>query len=576
MAAVNEHLVYQPDDRPSHPVSLVHGFQDVMTRMAAMAAIVSITAATGGQPDGYLHWIFFSVLVICGIGSMLQTVQFWRFGSGYPLSVVSTSAFIGICVSALSAGGPVMLSTLITVTSVAQFAFISRLSLLRRIITPMVAGTVLMLLPATVIPLVLGRLSDLPQGVHPTTAPILATLTLVVLMGMRLFAPPKWQQYSPIIAILAGCVIAAPMGSIDLQKTMDAPWIGLPGYPVAEFSLDLGPTFWALLPGFVIVNMATMVNSISDAVVIQQVSWRRPRATDFRVVQGAHNLLALINLVSAALASLPVQVGAANSARTVLTGVATRRKGIYGGLVLIAVAFSPKLLALIAAIPSPILASFIVFMMSLLFVQGMSTVVRGGLDSKKAAIVGVCVWLGIGFENQLILPELLTGTLKTLLSDGMTTGSLCVIVLTLLMEFLSNRRRRLTVAMKASALPEIDDFLRNVANGFNWGQASVNRLRSAGEETLSCLLSHESDPEEGSGKRLVVSVRQVDGDVEMEFTATTDGGNLQDKVAYLSDQPEIHDEGEISFRLLRHYASSVEHHKYHDIDIITVRVSPAP
>ena len=62
----------------------------------------------------------------------------------------------------------------------------------------------------------------------------------------------------------------------------------------------------------------------------------------------------------------------------------------------------------------------------------------------------------------------------------------------------------------------------------------------------------------------------------MEFTATTEGGNLQDKLAYLSDQPEIYDEDEISFRLLRHYASSVEHHKYHDIDIITVRVSPVP
>ena len=84
MAAVNEHIIYQPDDRPSHPISLVHGFQDVMTRMAAMAAIVSITAVAGGQPDGYLHWIFFTILLICGVGQMLQTFQFWRFGSGYP------------------------------------------------------------------------------------------------------------------------------------------------------------------------------------------------------------------------------------------------------------------------------------------------------------------------------------------------------------------------------------------------------------------------------------------------------------------------------------------------------------
>lgn len=54
---------------------------------------------------------------------------------------------------------------------------------------------------------------------------------------------------------------------------------------------------------------------------------------------------------------------------------------------------------------------------------------------------------------------------------------------------------------------------------------------------------------------------------------TSEGENLEDKLAYLSEQPEIHVEEEISFWLLRHYASSVQHRKYHDIDIITVEVA---
>ena len=544
-----------------------------MTGMAAMAATVSIIALAAGQTDGYLAWIFFSILVICGVGRILQTRQFWRFGSGYPLSVVTSAAFIGICISALSTGGPVMLSALILVTSLAQFAFISRLSLLRRIITPMVAGTVLMLLAVAVIPAVLGKMSDVPPDVSSGTGPILAGTTLFILVAMRLFASSPWQQYAPIVAILASCAIAVALGSFDFQGALDASWIGVPSYPVSEFELNLGVAFWALLPGFVIVNMATMINSISDAVVIQQVSWRQPRATDFRVVQGAHNLLVLVNLVTAAMASLPAMVGPANSARALLTGVATRRKGVYGGLVLIVVAFSPKLLALIIAIPSPILAAYITFVLALLFVQGMSTVLRGGLDTKKAAVLGVSLWIGIGFENGWIFPDLLNGTLGALLSNGMTTGAIAVVLLSLFLESLSNRRRRLSVHMVASSLPEIDEFLRSYATGGGWNAASVNRLRSAGEETLSCLLSLQSDPEQEAGKRLVVSIRRADDNIEMEFAATTAGENVEDRLAYLSDQPQIYDEAEISFRLLRHYASSVQHHKYHDIDIITVRVS---
>ena len=575
MAQVNENILYQPDERPSHPASLAHGFQNVMTRMATMAATTSIIAVAGGQSQGYLSWIFFSALVVCGIGSILQTFRFWRFGSGYSLSISSASAFIAICISALLAGGPALLSSLIVASSLMQFVFISRLSWLRRVISPLVAGTVLMLLASTIITVVLSRLSDLPEGAPPVAAPILAGTTLFILMVLRLFASPKWQQWAPVVAIVVGCAIAAPFGAYDWQHVMEASWIGFPSYTWPGFDLSFGATFWGLLPGFVIVNMATTINSISDTVVIQKVAWRKPRATDFRVVQGAHHLLVLTNLLAAALGTLPNMIGAANSARVMLTGVAARRMGIYGGLILIAVAFSPKLIALVVATPRPVLVAYMIFMLSLLFVEGMRTVFRDGVDGRKAAVIGVSLWIGIGFQNQVILPDLLTGTLGTLLSNGMTTGSVCVILLTLLMEFTSRRRRRLNVAMNLSSLPRIDSFLQGYATSVGWNEASINRLRSAGEETLSSLLSQDEEPEEDAGKRLIVAARRADAAIEMEFVVTTEGGNLEDKLAYMNEQPEIQDEREISFRLLRHYASSVQHHKYHDIDIITVQVAPS-
>ena len=574
MAQVNENLLYQPDERPSHPAALFHGFQSVMTPMAAMAATASIIAVAGGQSEGYLSWIFFSALVVCGMGSMLQTFRFWRFGSGYSLSVTSASAFIAICISALLAGGPAMLSSLIVASSLIQFVFISRLSWLRRVISPLVAGTVLMLLASTIITVVLSRLSDLPEGAPSVAAPVLAGTTLLILMALRLFASPKWQQWSPVVAIVVGCAIAVPFGAYDWQLVMEAAWIGLPSYSWPGFDLSFGATFWGLLPGFVIVNLATTINSISDTVVIQQVAWRRPRATDFRVVQGAHNLLVLTNLVAAALGTLPTMIGAANSARVLLTGVAARRMGIYGGLILIAVAFSPKLIALVVATPRPVLVAFMIFMLSLLFVPGMSIVFRDGMDGRKAAVIGVSLWIGIGFQNQVILPDLLTGTLGTLLSNGVTTGSVCVILLTLLMEYTSRRRRRLNVAMNLSSLPRIDSFLQEFATSAGWNEASISRLRSAGEETLSSLLAQDEELEEDARKRLIVAARRADAAIEMEFAVTTEGGNLEDKLAYLNQQPELQDEHEISFRLLRHYASSVQHHKYHGIDIITVQVAP--
>ena len=193
-----------------------------------MAATTSIVALAGGQTEDYLSWIFFASRVVCGLGRIFQTVRFWRFGSGYSLLTASASAFIAVCITALSNGGPALLSTLLAVTALIKFVFISRLSLLRRVITPTVAGTVLMLMSATIISVVLGKLPDIPQGASQAAAPILAGMTLLILVEMRLFAPPVWQQWGPIIGITAGCIVATVWGLYDFRRVIEAPWVGLP------------------------------------------------------------------------------------------------------------------------------------------------------------------------------------------------------------------------------------------------------------------------------------------------------------------------------------------------------------
>ena len=123
-----------------------------------------------------------------------------------------------------------------------------------------------------------------------------------------------------------------------------------------------------------------------------------------------------------------------------------------------------------------------------------------------------------------------------------------------------------------SALAPLDDFLHTFATKSGWNAASAARLRSVGEETLSSLMSQNGEESEPD-KRLIVRARRVGGSIEVEFMATSGGENLEDRLAYLSEQPELQDEEDISFRLLRHYASSVQHRKYHDIDIVTVLVA---
>ena len=64
--------------------------------------------------------------------------------------------------------------------------------------------------------------------------------------------------------------------------------------------------------------------------------------------------------------------------------------------------------------------------------------------------------------------------------------------------------------------------------------------------------------------------------MELEFVSGSEGINLEDQLTYLEEPADVLDVREISFRLLRHYASSVRHQKYHGIDVVSVEVARSP
>ena len=208
----------------------------------------------------------------------------------------TSGAIIAVCAAALSVGGPSTMASLIVVSSLVHFALAARLSLLRRIFTPVVSGTVIMLITATVMPLVFDMLTQAP-------AVVAATVATVVALVLR--APPAWRLWSPIVGIIVGCAVAAPFGMYEVQQVRDAPWVGVPVGSWPWFDVTPGREFWALLPAFVVVTLVGVIETIGDGVAIQQVSRRQPPATDFRVTQGALNADGLGNFLSGVAGTRP-------------------------------------------------------------------------------------------------------------------------------------------------------------------------------------------------------------------------------------------------------------------------------
>lgn len=296
---------YEPDERPPLLISIGVGAQITMLFVAPMVVTVGLVFRIAEQPAEYLVWGAYVALLISGAGTLLQAVRVWRIGAGHLLFMGTNVAFLPVCVQALTQAGPATMASLIVVSSLFQFALAARLALFRRIFTPVVSGTVIMLIAATVMPAVFALAMEAPEGSSDSAAPATALVTIAISVALMLGTPPMLRLWAPILGIGVGCAAAGALGLFDTRSILDAAWVGVPMGTWPGLNITLGVDFWALLPSFIIVTLVGGIETIGDGVGIQRVSYHRERATDFRVVQGALKADGVRNMLSGLAGTLP-------------------------------------------------------------------------------------------------------------------------------------------------------------------------------------------------------------------------------------------------------------------------------
>ena len=572
---------YEPDDACPARVSLSVGLQGVLLIMGPTVLLASFAANASDRDAGYVSWTVFAALLVSGILTAAQASRIGRFGSGMSFMVSASPSYVAISVLALAEGGPAMLSSLTAAAAISYLSLSLWLPRLRKIITPLVSGTVLMLIAVTLLPASFDGISSVPDGTAAAGGPVVGLVTLIFATVLTLAARGAWRIMAPLITIAAGCAVALMFGMYDPGVIVDAPWVGLPesGYPGLE--PNFGTSFWSLLPVFALVALVDGIKNIGDNVLVQQQSWRTPRVTDFRRVQGSINVTGAGLVLAGAVGSPPLcSWGTYSTALVNFTGVAARRVGYYIGAALVALALLPKLTAVLLAVPGPVAGAYLLSIVGLLFVGGIRTASQGGLDGRDAVILGVSFAVGAGVDQGTIIADLLGGVWGPLANNGVTVGAFTAVVMVWLTNLFAGRdRSRLEVELSIDCLGELDEHLTAVADRLGWNAASTERLRSVGEETLMSLLDLDESGSGDAEPRLIVTARPNKTLVELEFMAVFDEENLEDRLACLAEEAEGAagpvDASTMTLRLLRHYTSSVQHQKYYGLDVVTVQVKGA-
>ena len=233
------------------------------------------------------------------------------------------------------------------------------------------------------------------------------------------------------------------------------------------------------------------------------------------------------------------------------------------------------------------MAGYLIVLSGYLFVDGAQTVIQTEQNRQKIVVAGVCFWIGASFQFGLFSLSDIGPVWGALIQSGITTGGSAAIVMILYLEFTNPRRMRFRSKLHIDALPDLNEFIAKFADRRGWDAAMKERLSAVAEETLLTLAPldledledltlDEEETKDAKPARQLVVVASSDGPVaDLEFIGSGDEENMEDRLRQLQQyDSETPVEQELSLRLLRAYASSVQHQQFHDIDIITVRVGP--
>lgn len=582
-APASDNPRYEANEKAPWLLSLGLGLQFSLIASATLLITPVIVANASGGGESYLVWMVFASLLVVGAATLVQVHRLGPVGAGTVLPFFTAAFSIPFCITALVDGSPATLTTLLLAAAIVQLIISRWLFILRRIVTPTVGGTVMMILSITLASVVFGLLNEASLE-EPTAAPLTALTTLVIVGALTLRGTAVWRLWAPVIGIAAGCGVAAAFGIYDAQRVIDAPWIGLPSeWPGLD--LDFGTAFWTLLPGFFFLGVISAIQANGEGIALQRVAHREDRAVDFREVQGAISGSGTANLFAGVAGGVPTAINPGIVSFIQITGVASRRVGYVIGVIFIALAFFPKLTGLLSTIPGPVMTGYLILVTGTLMVSGMQTVVMTEQNKQKVVAAGVAFWIGAAFQFKLFALPSLGPVWQGLLQSGITTGGIAVLAMILFLELSHPRRMRFESKLDSSVLPELNEFVEKFARSRGWDSTMKDRLSAVAEETLLTLApldltldldAEDDEADEEGGRRLVVLAASEGPVAEMEFIGGDSGeGNLEDRIRQLQQHDEETPmEQEISLKLLRRYASSVRHQQFEGTDIITVRVGP--
>ena len=428
---MNPNYLYNLDDRPPFQYALVYGLQWAFIMFPALIIAATLSVGSLGSSGGDIIRFLRLTLLTSGLFTIVQTL----WGHRYPLLEGPASALLLAFILLAPQGVPVIQGGMILGGMLLVLVVLSRqLERLVRFFTPNVVGVILMLIALGLLRPLLRFMTG-EAGTNPNTEgqTFLISLVLVLFIAaLSHWLKGFWKTVSILVGMVLGSLVFLALGRLHWQDLLTASWLSFSTQWVEtlpEFSL-------AAAVAFACAYLAVIVNTIGSLQGIAAITEKGllPKATQRGVLVNG------LAGISCGLVGVVGTVSYSMSPGVILVNrVASRYAVTYCGAILFISAFLPKLAALLALVPTPVVGAALCVGLGGQVGVGISTVASQEIHSRDYFVVGLPVLLGtlVGFLPKGLL-DTLPGAIQLFAGNSLITG----ITLVLLLEHLLLRQKR--------------------------------------------------------------------------------------------------------------------------------------
>lgn len=432
-------LLYGLEERIRPAPAFFAALQHVLASVVGIITPPLIIGSVLGL-QSYIPYLISMSLLVSGMGTFLQARRMAGIGAGMICLQGTSFAFLGVILSGGlivkgRGGSPEEIMAMIfgcTLVAALIPLLISRcIGQLRRVLTPVVTGTVITLIGISLIKV---SITDWAGGHNAASfgAPAnlaLGALTLLVIVALNRLRHRWARLVAVIVGLAVGCIAAALSGNLTLKPLTDIPWLALPNFFRFGFAFD-----WTIFLPIALVSVISVIEAAGDITANCLLSQQPISGPQFqRRLQGGICADGISCLLAAIFSAFPNTTFAQNNGVIQMTGVASRYVGMVIGVMLALLGLFPVVGALMQQIPPPVLGGATLVMFGSVVAAGIRVMTQTPLGRREMLIVAVSFGIGLGVEA---VPEALKQfppLVSQLFGHAVTTGGLLAILLNLLL-----------------------------------------------------------------------------------------------------------------------------------------------